>query len=61
MWITKLAPDLTELWSELYNGHENERDVAFDVATDSTNHIVVVGYQSVAGNGYDLWVRKYRP
>lgn len=61
VWITKLAPDLTELWTELYNGPENERDVAFDVATDSTNHIVVVGYQSVAGNGYDLWVRKYRP
>jgi cysteine-rich repeat protein len=61
VWITKLAPDLTELWSELYNGPENERDVAFDVATDGTNHIVVVGYQSVAGNGYDLWVRKYRP
>ncbi len=61
VWITKLAPDLSELWTELYNGPENSRDVAFDVATDSTNHIVVVGYQSVAGNGYDLWVRKYRP
>ncbi|HWB76274.1 MAG TPA: protein kinase [Nannocystaceae bacterium] len=60
-WITKLAPDLTELWSESYNGPENERDVAFDVATDSTDHIVVVGYQSVAGNDLDLWVRKYRP
>ena len=60
-WITKLAPDLRELWSESYNGPENERDVAFDVATDSTDHIVVVGYQSVAGNDLDLWVRKYRP
>lgn len=61
VWITKLAPDLSELWSDVYNGPENERDVAFDVATDSEGAIVVVGYQSVAGNDYDLWVRKYRP
>lgn len=60
-WIVKLAPDLSELWSDVYNGPENERDVAFDVITDSRDQIVVVGYQSVAGNDYDLWVRKYRP
>lgn len=60
-WIAKLDPELQPLWSELYNGPENTRDVAFDVAIDATDHIVVVGYQSVAGNGFDLWVRKHAP
>ena len=50
MWIVKLAPDLSELWSDTHDG------IAYDVVADSQNQIVVTG--AVAG---DLFVRKYRP
>ncbi|MBE2218924.1 MAG: SBBP repeat-containing protein [Ignavibacteria bacterium] len=45
-------------WSKRYN-HANYDDYPIDLAVDASGNVVVTGYSSVPGNGYDFMTVKY--
>ncbi len=61
LWLAKLAPDGTELWLQpTWAGTQDEGAVAFAVAIDDLDDIVIVGQNRAAGLNQFL-VRKYNP
>ncbi|HKS16599.1 MAG TPA: hypothetical protein VJU16_04750, partial [Planctomycetota bacterium] len=44
---------------DTYNGSANGNDEILDVATDTDGSVYVVGYETVTGQGENMWVRKY--
>jgi hypothetical protein len=44
-----------------FNGLGNGDDEILDIAVDTDSSIYAVGYESVAGQGENMWIRKYDP
>lgn len=65
MWVAKYDPAGGLVWSDLYNNPDLLwADRLQDVAVDGQDNVVVVGHEWAiggAGNGFDLWMRKYTP
>jgi cysteine-rich repeat protein len=63
VWLRKLAPDGTMLWTRSYNSDGTQGDEGHAVAVDSHDRIVVVGYQGRVGSDptEDIWIRKHDP
>jgi hypothetical protein len=47
------------LWTDAVGGHSG--DSGRGVATDAAGNVIVVGHRNAAGQGRDIWVRKYGP
>ncbi|MCC6751845.1 MAG: hypothetical protein IT371_29600 [Deltaproteobacteria bacterium] len=59
IWTRKYAADRTIAWTNQYNDTPNQEGYA--VATDSANNVILVGYDTGAGQGTNVWVRKLDP
>ena len=49
------------MWTQTYGGASNLDDFAAGVAVDANGNAVVVGSETVAGQGANVWIRKYAP
>jgi uncharacterized delta-60 repeat protein len=47
------------LWTDTYNGADDNVDEIHGVAFDAAGNVVVAGETFVSGQGDDIWVRKY--
>src|SRR3989339_306203 len=54
-----LGDNVTPLWTKTYNGATNGNDYGMGIAVDISGNIYVTGYESVTGQGYNIWTRKY--
>jgi hypothetical protein len=58
-WVRKYGPAGNVLWEVFYNGPGGADDAGRGVATDSADNVIVVGHVTEAGQGRNIWVRKY--
>ena len=49
----------TVVWTRTNNGLANGTDFGFGVAADAMGNVVVAGAETVANQGFNVWVRKY--
>ncbi len=62
IWIGKYGSSGSgEQWTRTHNGSADGDDVGYGIAVDSADNVLVAGYQTVTGQGTDIWVRKYDP
>src|SRR3989339_792655 len=54
-----LGDNVTPLWTKTYNGATNGNDYGTGIAVDISGNIYVTGYESVTGQGNNIWTRKY--
>src|SRR3989339_645097 len=54
-----LGDNVTPLWTKTYNGATNGNDYGMGIAVDISGNIYVTGYESVTGQGNNIWTRKY--
>jgi len=59
IWIREYSPAGAALWTVGYGGVANSNDQARAVATDLMGNVAVTGFETVTGQGRDLWVRYY--
>ena len=48
-----------QLWTKLYNGHDNQTDKAFGIAVDAVSNVYVTGYTESENSQEDIIVLKY--
>ncbi len=58
-WVRKYTTNGATTWTQTYNGAANGSDSVFAVDTDASNNVVAAGRETVAGQGTNVWVRKY--
>jgi cysteine-rich repeat protein len=58
-WIREYTPAGAPVWTVGYGGAAAATDSARAVATDATGRVAVVGIETVAGQGTDMWIRVY--
>lgn len=61
IYVTKLDPAGTELWSVTVDGPDSQNDIAEDVAVDADGNVWAVGSVRVDMNDSNIWVGKYSP
>jgi uncharacterized delta-60 repeat protein len=61
VWVRKYDPDGATLWTQTYGGVAAGDDAGEGIATDARGDVLVAGYETVADQGRDVWVRKYDP
>ena len=61
VWVSKYDPAGNVAWTVGHGGAALGHDAGLGVATDSAGNVVVVGYEAVAGQGRNMWIRKYDP
>jgi uncharacterized delta-60 repeat protein len=61
IFVRKYSPTGTHYWTRTYGGPAGESDYAWDVAVDSNDNIIVVGWEVVTNQGDNVWIRKYSP
>ncbi len=61
MWIAKLDPAGTQLWSHTIAGPDILDDRAEGVDVDAEDNVIVAGFVSNEGFNRDVWLRKYDP
>jgi cysteine-rich repeat protein len=61
VWVRKYGPSGNTLWTQSYGGASNLDDFAAGVAVDANGNAVVAGTETVAGQGANVWIRKYAP
>jgi len=59
IWITKYDTDGNPLCAQTYNGPANGDDQGNGIAVDNTGNVYVTGYETVPGEGSNIWVREY--
>ncbi|MEK9150457.1 MAG: hypothetical protein AAB267_10500 [Candidatus Desantisbacteria bacterium] len=59
IWVRKYDTNGNPIWTQNYNGTDNNFDVGQGIAVDPSGDIAVCGYESVAGQNYNIWLRKY--
>jgi cysteine-rich repeat protein len=57
--LRKYTPDGTPVWTRTYGGDALGHDVAFDVSTTANGSLYVAGYETVDGEGRNMWLGKY--
>jgi cysteine-rich repeat protein len=58
-WIREYTAAGSPVWTAGYAGAAGSTDSARAVATDAAGRVAVVGSETVAGQGTDLWIRVY--
>jgi hypothetical protein len=58
-YITRVAADGTHVWTDLYDGPAHEVDKALAVELTDDRSAIVAGYETVPGQGRDVWIRRY--
>lgn len=61
LWVGKYDPAGVEQWTLTHAGSGGENDRGEGVAVDSAGNAVVVGFEAVAGEGDNAWIRKLDP
>jgi len=60
LWVRGYNSDGSSFWTRTYNGSANRDDAGRGAAVDdATGDIFITGYETVAGRGRDIWVRRY--
>lgn len=57
--LRKYTPDGMPVWTRSYNGAAGGSDVGMGVAATSAGSLYIVGYESVAAEGTNMWLGKY--
>lgn len=61
IWTRKYNGSGDQIWTRTHDGPGGGNDEGNDVATDSGNNVIVVGYEDSGANENDVWIRKYAP
>lgn len=61
VWVRKHAADGMPVWTRGYNGPASGTDVVYAATLTAAGDLLVAGSHSVAGQGLDVWIRKYDP
>ncbi|MFO0759888.1 MAG: hypothetical protein U0359_25610 [Byssovorax sp.] len=61
IWVSKLDPMGSMIWSQSYANPSGFDDVAESVAVDGGGNVLVAGRDIAAAGTSDVWVRKYSP
>lgn len=59
VWVRKYDSGGNVVWTQTYNGADNDRDISNDIALDESGNVFVIGYQTVTGQDKNIWIRKY--
>ncbi|MEE8638035.1 MAG: SBBP repeat-containing protein, partial [Candidatus Margulisiibacteriota bacterium] len=59
VWVRKYNGDGNVIWTKTYNGAANGSDAANGIVLDGSGNVYVAGYETVSGQGLNVWVRKY--
>jgi archaellum component FlaF (FlaF/FlaG flagellin family) len=58
-WFMKFDSSGNRLWNKSYDGGYSQSDIAYSVATDSSNNIYIAGYKKISMTQYDWWIKKF--
>ena len=47
------------VWTDTYNGAANGEDVGEGITVDAAGNVIAIGYETVTGQGKNIWLRKY--
>jgi cysteine-rich repeat protein len=47
------------VWTDTYNGAANGEDVGEGITVDASGNVLAIGYETVTGQGKNVWLRKY--
>lgn len=61
IWVRKYDSDGNDLWTDVYNGADNQNDTGYGIAVDSAGNVYVAGIVWVSGEKDNIWLRKYDP
>ncbi len=61
IWVAKYNASGTELWARTHAGSGGTNDAGEGVAFDGGGNVVVAGFEAVAGESDNAWIRKYDP
>ena len=53
--------DISVNWTQTYDDAANSNDIGYGIAVDGSGNVYVTGYETVTGQGTNIWVRKYQP
>ncbi|MBI2264793.1 MAG: SBBP repeat-containing protein [Armatimonadetes bacterium] len=59
IWVRKYDANGNPVWTQTYNDTANGQDVGLDIAVDSSGNAYVTGFETLPGQGGNVWVRKY--
>ncbi|MBI2266648.1 MAG: SBBP repeat-containing protein [Armatimonadetes bacterium] len=59
IWLGKYDALGNNLWVQTHDGPQSLADYGYDVAAGPLGNVFVSGYETVAGQGANVWVRQY--
>lgn len=59
IWVRKYDSDGNEFWTRTYNGPADGSDAGRGIVVDRNGNVYVTGWETVTGESYNIWVRKY--
>ena len=59
VWVRKYDGGGNVVWTQTYNGTASDRDIGIGIALDGDGDVLVAGYETVAGQDKNIWIRKY--